>query len=120
MKKILFIEDENNLNEAYRIKFASDYEVDFAVDATIGLQKAKEWQPDLIILDIIMAGEMNGIGVLKELKSKSETVAIPVIILTNLEDQEETVKQMGAIACLLKANTSFEVLAQKISEVIQG
>jgi len=118
MKKILFIEDENNLNEAYRIKFASGYQVDFAVDAKIGLQKAEEWQPDLIILDIIMAGEMNGIGVLKELKSKIETAPIPVIVLTNLEDQEETVMELGATDCLLKANTSFDVVAQKISEVL--
>ena len=119
MKKILFIEDENNLNEAYRIKFASGYQVDFAIDAKIGLQKAKEWQADLIILDIIMAGDMNGIGVLKELKSNIKTAPIPVIVLTNLEDQEETVTKLGAIACLLKANTSFDMLAQKISEVLE-
>jgi len=119
MKKILFIEDENNLNEAYRTKFSSVYEVDFATDATIGLQKATEWQPDLIVLDIVMAGDMNGIDVLKKLKANIETVAIPVIILTNLEDQGQTVIDLGAVEYLLKANTSFDLVAQKINHIFE-
>jgi len=118
MKKILFIEDENNLNEAYRTKFASGYEVNFATDAKTGIQKATEWKPDLIILDIVMAGDINGIDALKELKSKPNTSSIPVIVLTNLEDQEETVMEMGATECLLKANTGFEIVAQKISNIL--
>lgn len=85
MKKILFIEDEPELNIAYRKKFENIFDIDFATDSRTGLQKASDWQPNLVVLDILIPGELNGIEVLKELKSDVNTSYIPVLVLTNLE-----------------------------------
>jgi len=75
--------------------------------------------PDLIILDIIMPGQMNGLGLLKEIKNNPYTFRIPVLVLTNLEGQESDVKQAGAVDCLVKANTSFENVEQKVKSVLE-
>lgn len=120
MKKILFIEDENDLNLAYRKKFEGLYIVDFASDSVMALQKVEDFFPDLVILDIIIPGEVNGIGVLKEIKSNVKFAKIPILILTNLEGQEETVKNLGAVDCLVKSNTSFDIVAQKIENILSS
>ncbi|MEI8068126.1 MAG: response regulator [Candidatus Shapirobacteria bacterium] len=119
MKKILFIEDESQLVEAYRDKFSKIYEVNFAIDSASAIEKAKEWKSDLIVLDILIPGELNGIGVLKELKAMEETKLIPVLVLTNLEDQEGVVLSLGAIDCLVKSNTSFETVENKVRSILE-
>jgi len=118
MKKILFIEDELSLIEAYKNKFQAGYEINFSFDGESGLKKAKEWRPDLIVLDILIPGEINGVGVLKELKANKDTILVPVLVLTNLEDQEEITMALGAVECLVKSNTSFETVAKKISDIL--
>lgn len=115
-KKILFIEDEEDLIQAYKSKFSKIYDAEFATDAEAGLKKAGEWKPDLIVLDIIIPGEKNGLAVLEELKNNPATSEIPVIVLTNLENEEKTVLRLGASACLVKAQTSFD----KVTEVVES
>lgn len=118
MKKILFIEDETQLIEAYKSKFERGYLVDFATDSASAIDKATNWKPDLIILDILIPGETNGVGVLEELKLKKETSLIPVLVLTNLENQEETVLSLGAVECLTKSDTSFDTVAKKVADIL--
>jgi CheY-like chemotaxis protein len=118
MKKILFIEDESDLNIVYKKKFSSLYEIDFAVDSETALTKVISWHPDLIILDIIIPGKINGIGLLKEIKNNINISYIPVLVLTNLEDEEKTVKSLGAVDCLIKSNVGFDVVAEKIENIL--
>jgi len=119
MKKILFIEDEIKLNEAYKRKFSISYQIDFAIDSVSGLKKIEDWKPDLIVLDIIIPGELNGIDILRKLKSNEKTSSVPVLVLTNLEDQEKTVLDLGAVGCLTKSNTSFNEVADKIAIILK-
>jgi len=118
MKKILFIEDENDLNTVYKKKFSSIYNIDFATNSETALNKIISWHPDLIILDIFIPGKYNGIGVLKEIKSNLEISDIPVLVLTNLEGEEKTVLSLGAVACLIKSNVGFDVVAEKIEYIL--
>ena len=118
MKKILFIEDEIELNDAFRTNFAKTYEVDFAVDNVNGLKKAVDTNPSLIILDIILPGELDGLGLLKQLRENPYTFNIPVLVLTNLDGQEEEIKKLGAVECVVKARTSFEVLDKLVATLI--
>ena len=118
MKKILFIEDEPELCQAYKEKFQKKYNIDFAMNSADGLKKIQSWFPDLIILDILIPGETNGIGLLKEIKMSAKTKHIPVLVLTNLENQDETVISLGAKECLIKSNISFESVASKVSKLL--
>jgi len=89
MPKILVIEDDADMVMAIRMPLeANDYEVFDASTGTEGLQKVKEIEPDLIILDVMMETTTAGFQVSLELRSpspESEYAAyrqIPILMLT--------------------------------------
>ena len=120
MKKILFIEDEAALQEAFgdALKHAG-YEVIMALDGEIGLRLAKSEQPHLILLDLVLP-RIHGFEVLKKLKSDKETENIPVIVLTNLEKVEdvETAIELGAKTYLVKTQYDLGEVIEKIRKII--
>jgi DNA-binding response OmpR family regulator len=98
MKKILLIEDDPQLLELYSEPFLdADFDVITESGGKDGLAKAKGFQPDIILLDIVMR-DMTGIEVLKRLKSESYTATIPVIMLTSITDESviAEAKRLGA------------------------
>ncbi|MCV6637668.1 response regulator [Candidatus Albibeggiatoa sp. nov. NOAA] len=82
-------------------------------DGKSGLQKAKQAQPDLILLDIMMP-EMDGFEVCQRLKADKATQDIPVIFITALENSQEKVKglSLGAVDYITKPLNQEEVLAR--------
>lgn len=113
--RILLIEDEEMLANMYEVKFKNEgFELDKALDGAEGLEKAKTDKPDFILLDIIMP-KMDGFSVLKALKEDETTKDVPVMLLTNLGQEEdiEKGKELGAVGYLVKANiTPSEVVAE--------
>ena len=82
MIKILLVEDnEDNRDMLSRRLERKDFVVVLAVDGQDGVNKAKEQQPDLILMDMSLP-VMDGWQATRELKSTSETQNIPVIALT--------------------------------------
>ena len=106
--KILLVEDEKMLANMYETKFKNEgFDIEKALNGEDGLKKAKEMLPDFILLDIIMP-KMDGFAVLKSLKKDEKTKNIPVMLLTNL-GQEEDIKrgeELGVVGYLVKANTT--------------
>ena len=78
---VLVVEDDEDLRHFIQSILTPDYKVEFAVDGLEGLEKALNEIPDFIISDIMMP-RMNGIELLKELKTHINTSHIPVILLT--------------------------------------
>lgn len=113
--KVLLIEDEEMLANMYEVKFKNEgFDLIKALDGSVGFKLAKEQKPDFILLDIIMP-KMDGFSVLKSLKEDEETKSIPVILLTNLGQEEDIDrgKKLGAVGYLVKANiTPAEVVAE--------
>jgi DNA-binding response OmpR family regulator len=115
MKKILIVEDDQPLALAYQKKFSqAGFEVDRAEDGRAGVSKAIQFRPDIIILDIMLPGGMNGFDVLQQLKLSKETKDIPVIVMTNLAEEGESALNMGAVEYLLKVNISLKDLVEKV------
>lgn len=118
--KILLIEDEEMLANMYEVKFKNEgYDLVKAADGAMGLEMAKTMQPNFILLDIIMP-KMDGFSVLKSLKEDPSTKNIPVMLLTNLGQDEDVQKgkQLGAVGYLVKANvTPSEVVASVQKEL---
>ncbi|WP_066382379.1 MULTISPECIES: response regulator [unclassified Anabaena] len=82
MKNILIIEDEPEIrNNIQQILEFSDFETVVAENGLQGLELAKEKQPDLILCDIMMP-DLDGYGVLNQLRQDSATASIPLIFLT--------------------------------------
>lgn len=123
MAKILLVDDDPLLIRMYQKKLQNDgYEVDSASDGEAGLKKVSEFEPDLILLDIMMP-KLNGLEVLKKLKEETQTKNIPVILLTNVGGSDEDVERglgLGAVAYLIKAGNRPDVVVSKVKEILAG
>ncbi|MEO8397021.1 MAG: response regulator [Chloroflexota bacterium] len=113
MTRILVIEDEINIRENMaEILQYEGYEVVTAEQGVMGIQMARDYVPDLIICDIMMP-QLDGYGVLTELRSHGETATIPFIFLTAKADPESVRFGMnsGADDYLLKPCGRDEIVA---------
>lgn len=117
---VLIIDDNPRLIEDYRSFLReSDISVFTASDGLAGLAQAKEHQPSVILLDLMLP-TMNGLETLKKLKEEDTTQAIPVIIITALvEDREkEASLAAGAAAYVAKVDTEPADLIHLIKSVL--
>src|SRR5690349_14861190 len=95
MKKILLIEDNNEVREnTQEILTLANYEVITAPNGKVGVELAQKEKPDLIICDIMMP-ELDGYGVLHILSKRPDTAAIPFIFLTAKVDKTDIRKGMN-------------------------
>ena len=120
-KTILIIEDEEMLSSMYKVKFDNEgYQVLTATDGVSGLDLAAKDKPDLILLDIIMP-KLDGFAVLKKLKTDPATKTIPVVLLTNLGQDEDLKrgKELGAAGYLIKANNTPSEVINKVKNFIK-
>jgi len=84
--KIAIIEDQEEIAEMYRFKFESEgYIVEVAENGAVGFQMVKEFQPDIILMDLMMPVQ-DGPETLDQFSAAG--VKTPVIILTNLGKEE--------------------------------
>ncbi|HGY10744.1 MAG: DNA-binding response regulator [Deltaproteobacteria bacterium] len=89
-KRILVIEDEVHIADGIRLNLSiQGYRVKIAVDGIDGLEQWRSWEPDLIILDIMLP-MIDGFSILKTIRQKDEK--IPVLILSARGDTEDKVK----------------------------
>ncbi len=116
-KKVLLIEDEEALAQLYRTNLElAGYQVDEAHDGKVGLAYALHHNPDLILLDLMLP-VMNGFDVLKILNDNGLTQKIPVLVITNLSQDEITeAKELGAAECIIKAEVTPEEVIEKVQE----
>ena len=90
-----------------------------ALDGEAGLKMVAEEKPELILLDIIMP-KLDGFSVLKRLKANEATKDIPVVLLTNLGQNEDVDKgqKLGAVGYLVKANLTPSEVVKKVKEFL--
>ena len=112
--KILVVDDENDLVELldYNLK-KEGYSVLLAGDGISALAIAAKELPDLVVLDIMLPG-MQGLDVLRELKKKPETQAMPVILLTAKSEELDKVLglELGADDYMTKPFSPRELVAR--------
>ena len=97
-KKILIIDDEAGFTKLIKMNLEAtgEYEVKTENRGTLGLAAAKEFKPDLILLDVMMPG-IDGCDVRMQLKSEQETKDIPVVFLTAVVSRKDTEESGGNI-----------------------
>ena len=118
---ILVVEDDKFLRELLVRKLGiSGFNVLFAVDGEEALKKLKEKTPQLILLDLVLPG-IDGFDVLKHIKENPLTKDIPVIILSNLGQQEEVEKgiRLGADDYLIKAHFTPDEIIEKTKRILK-
>ncbi len=113
-KPILLIVDDNSDMREYLIKLLKqDYNLLTATNGKMALRVMQTQKPDLIISDIMMP-EMNGMELLKELRSKEKTITLPIILLSARAGNEATIEGLegGADDYLVKPFYGKELLAR--------
>lgn len=91
MAKILVVDDDKAINELIKVNLElQGYEVIQAYDGTEGFALAKQEEPSLIVLDVMMP-EVDGFTVAQRIRQCSETADIPIIMLTALSELNDKV-----------------------------
>jgi two-component system alkaline phosphatase synthesis response regulator PhoP len=86
-KEILIIDDDKDLTRALQVTLESrNYVVDTANDAETGIQKFKASRPDLLILDVMMASDLEGHQIAHTIKNDPENKDLPILIITGMLD----------------------------------
>lgn len=116
-KKILVIDDEEEIRVLYHDLLALEYEVDTANDGLEGLEKTKNKTYDLIILDIIMP-KLDGFQTLKEIKGNA--IQSKVLLCTNLSSAAiiDEVKKSRADDFMIKSETDPGSLIDRVKKII--
>jgi CheY-like chemotaxis protein len=111
-KKILIVEDYPATSEMMASLMKMEgFEATIAADGLAGVKAANSWQPDLILLDIMLP-EMDGFEVCEQLKKNPETMKIPVIIVSvrAADDSIRKGKASGAVDYVPKPFDPFKLI----------
>ena len=117
--KVVIVEDDKFLQKILVTKFTKEgFSVRAVSDAEEGLQMILTEAPDIALLDLILP-KMSGFDLLTELKANPKTKNVPVVVLSNLGQEEDIarVKGLGALDFLVKADTSINQVVQKVKEI---
>ena len=116
--KILIAEDEEVARQMLQIAFRDEekYEIRLAADGEEALVAYKAWQPDILLLDIMMP-HMNGFTALKAIRQTLKDTATTVIMVSSVSDKQDIVAcvKLGIQGYVLKP---FEV--KKLAETVVG
>ena len=83
MKRILIVEDQPDIRKLIRMTLEfEDYEIHEASDGAFGLRMAGAVRPDVMLLDVMMPGELDGLQVCQRIKSDAALRGIKVVLLT--------------------------------------
>ncbi len=114
--KILIVEDEEALSEILQDRFENeDFEVFVAKDGAEGLKLALDKKPDVILLDILLP-KLDGLSMLKNLRTYEQGKNIRVIVTTNVNDSKEVHEALalGARDFLVKSDWVLSDLVESV------
>jgi DNA-binding response OmpR family regulator len=118
--KIAIIEDDATISQMYRMKFeAEDFEVQTAENGELGVALVEKMRPDVILLDLRMP-EMTGAEALEEIRKHSWGKNIPVLILTNVGEEEApgALESLHVTAYIVKAELTPRQVVEKVKEAL--
>ena len=105
--KVLLVDDDRDFVEATKMVLDTKYDVIFAYDGDEGLRKARQENPDIIILDVIMPVK-DGFAASEQLKKDPKLSKIPVLMLTSFAQRMGETNIARAQALTLEADDYIE------------
>lgn len=112
-------DDEDTLGRYATMLQRLGFEFASATNGRLGLQRVEERRPDLILLDLNMP-VMDGFDFLAELRSRSEWVDIPVVVLSSMDltNEERAALNASADQVLSKTEVSLRQLAERVKSIV--
>lgn len=113
MKRVLIVEDQADIRKLIHMTLEFEaYEIHEAADGAQGLRLATALRPDLILLDVMMPGELDGLQVCQRIKQAPELAHIKIVLLTargQTRDREAGTKA-GAEEYLVKPFSPLQLI----------
>jgi DNA-binding response OmpR family regulator len=120
MTKIAIIEDDPVISQMYRMKFETDgFDVQLADNGKRGVALVEAYLPDIILLDVQMP-EMDGAEALSIIRKADWGKNIPVIILTNMGEEESPreLRSLGIESYIVKASLTPRQVVQRVKDAL--
>ena len=118
--RILLIEDDPFILRMYETKFHWEkLDVKVADNGLEGLKCLEEFDPDIVLLDLLMP-ELDGFEVLRKIRSDSKYDKLPVIVLSNINQDEDIRRatELGATDYFVKSELTPSQVVERIKEVV--
>lgn len=122
MARILVVEDDHDLNNAYCIILRHEgHEVVEAYDGKEALERLKDFEPDLVLLDLLMP-VMGGLEFLEQWDAPKKHKNVKILIFTNMENSPEVAEayKLGANRVIVKSWTAPHNLARVVTDTLQS
>lgn len=119
MATILIVEDDSTLLKVYNEVLSDNgYTVISASSADQAKTILQQSTVNLILLDIMLPGSMNGFELLSEIKRTPATATVPTVIMTNLDNEKATGQALGASDYYVKSSMTIDDLLAKVRELL--
>ena len=105
----------------YEIKFRhAGFEVETAFDGAAGLEKMRNYKPDLVLLDIVMP-KLNGKVFFEKVRVDQELQQIPVAILTNIDNPADRIEflKKGAVDYFIKSELTPAQVVERVRDLLE-
>jgi CheY-like chemotaxis protein len=98
LTKVLYVEDHEAQRDIMRqvLERYGGYEIDVACNGEEGVEKAREWHPDVVLMDIRMPGRIDGVAAIRELRNHPDTADIPIIVISAWGSAKHKEQALGA------------------------
>ena len=120
MKKLLIVEDDKNWADilcGYAAAVGADTRV--VVSGGQAMEMIDNWQPDAIVLDMLLAGE-TAVALLNELRSHADLARLPIVVCSNAGVNLADLRSFGVRALLDKSSMRPDEVRAVFSEVFDG
>ena len=120
MKKVLIIEDDVSWQKLLS-NYAEDVDagVKCVVSAGQAIEMIDKWHPDMLILDMLLAGE-TGVALLNEIKSYTDLAKLPVLICSSVAFQNNELAPFQVVGVFNKSTMFPDDIKSSIREVLYG
>ena len=119
--KIVLVEDDAIVSETLSVALTkAGFDVLRDQDGKQAFELVQREQPSIVLLDIRLSDDIDGLDILRSLKQDEKTKGIPVLMLTNLTDQRLVTDsvEMGARGYFIKSEMSYDDVVKKVKEIV--
>ena len=118
--RILIVDDDIDLASLYKMRLTTEgYDVTHSANSETALQTAREFLPDLIILDLMMP-RVSGFDAIDLFRNTAETKHAKIVIMSALSQPEDIqrTKELGADDYIIKSNFTINEVVMRIKQVL--
>lgn len=119
-KKVLIIDADEAVAGIYRTQIeAAGYEVEVALDGETGFHDLYKINPDALLLDLLLPGDLSGSEILKKTRAQKKFEKTPILVFTNIytRDVEEEARNAGALRLFNKAAATPRDVIDALNEI---